>query len=90
MEDEFLDDAEFYDGPDEHDGRPGQAYQELRLPRWATGERLADAAPPGQPAIPSWLHVPKDAPPPPKRLMTPEEFMASLERDGYVAPDPDR
>jgi hypothetical protein len=86
MEDEYpVDDAEFYDGLEEDPGKP---YQELKLPAWFTGERQAEAAPPEPPAIPSWLHVPADAPPPPKRLMTPEEFRARLAAEGIILPDP--
>lgn len=77
MGDDYLDDAEFYDGPDENDGRPGQAYLPLHLPAWLTGEPPAECvAPVSPPAVPSWLHVPTDAPPPPARLLTAAEFMA--------------
>lgn len=40
MEDEYIEDAEFYDGLEEDPGRP---YMELKLPAWLTGERVPPA-----------------------------------------------
>jgi hypothetical protein len=91
MEEDYpLDDAEFYDGPDEHDGRPGQAYRELKLPNWLLGESASGIAMPDSlpPPVPRWMHVPEAAPPPPARLLTPEEFRAKMAEQGIILPDP--
>jgi hypothetical protein len=83
MEDDYLDDAAFYDGLEED---PGTPYLELTPPRWLAGEPVAEFAMPAVAPVPSWLHVPADAPPPPARLLTAEEFMA---KHGLTLPDTD-
>lgn len=66
MEDDYLDDAAFYDGPEDD---PGDA-----MPRVWEDPRLYERPKPV--AVPSWMWTPPDAPAPPARLLTAKEFMA--------------
>lgn len=73
MEDDYLEDAAFYDGLEDD---PGTPYLEITPPRWPGGEPVAEVTMPTPAPVPPWLRVPPAAPPPPPRLLTPEEFMA--------------
>lgn len=73
MEDEYLDDAEFYDGLEEAD--LGDA-----MPRIWEDPRLHERPDPAP--VPSWLWVPPDAPPPPARLLTAAEWLAKHRPSG--------